>query len=1090
MRVNLALCIPLLLSLTPSTQAQSIIRDGSTNTQVLQNNVIVPIGSGTVSGNNLYHSFSQFDVPTSGATFGLGSSVVNGRSINNIFSRVTGDVPSSIMGLIQSRQAFPNANLYLMNPNGIVFGENARLDIGGSFYATTATSIAFSSGEFLNSRFDASFPNGSPTNVQFAVEQPAAIISQGNLSVPAGKNITLIGGSVISLGRLEAPNGAVDIAAAPGNSTVILRSPNFVIGLEIRLGVLAREWQGKITELPNLAKMLTGSSGIPEANKVVVNLDGSLQLVAASEGGELSTVLLPTGQFTSRGNLEVKNGDVFLEAIATGEVQVRASRNLALLTPDIQTTRDIFLRADNLLTVRDNVSTPAIIKTAGNLVFWGNNGVDILALNHNTQPIESSGVITFRSNGQILGDSFFRSAVGISARTLSGLSGNFLSALNFSAQPQGDIQFSDANNTPASIQKNISAYRNIDVVITVDNRATDIIKPNVEPSDQPKSITPNDSSNVLNKNNGNTSTATGTSTSSDPNSSSSSSGTSTTNGSASTDPNQTSETKGSHSNGSSENGTTGSVSESAGQVASGSLTGSLSSSDYATSPVSKVLSGTADLLIQKGQILEAQKALDRSILSELENYLGTVAKPEVTLAALAKLSPSQQQLYAEYTQLQEEPANLERELVKLYQIPQENLTEADKQQVIELKERQAQASKKFQQFLERTDVNDVLTEFSNAHLKKLQAELKQMGQGAVLLYPLVRDDRLELILITPNAQPISKTVKVSRAELNQEIAAFRYALEAIYDPAVDPKVSGQKLYNWLIAPLKEELDQAKAETILYAPYAQLRYIPLAALYDGEQWLTQSYRINNITTVSLQDFSISPKVHRSVLAGAATQGISFKEGDRSITLAGLPFARGEVENITTTFADSKPMLDQDFSPASTISQLHNYNFIHMATHAEFRSGKPQDSFILFGNGERRNLADMRTWSLKGIDLVVLSACETAKGAVLGNGEEILGFGYLMQERGARAAIASLWAVDDGGTQALMEVFYTLLNQPHMTKVEALRQAQIALITGNFDILGDKSEQVKQNIQARIPITVREYLNHPNYWASFIMIGNGL
>jgi len=77
------------------------------------------------------------------------------------------------------------------------------------------------------------------------------------------------------------------------------------------------------------------------------------------------------------------------------------------------------------------------------------------------------------------------------------------------------------------------------------------------------------------------------------------------------------------------------------------------------------------------------------------------------------------------------------------------------------------------------------------------------------------------------------------------------------------------------------------------------------------------------------------------------------------------------------------------------------------------GQPEESFILFGDGDRVTLRDVATWSLPDVDLIVLSACETGVGGQLGNGEEILGFGYQMQKTGARAAVASLWAVSDGG-----------------------------------------------------------------------------
>jgi CHAT domain-containing protein len=168
----------------------------------------------------------------------------------------------------------------------------------------------------------------------------------------------------------------------------------------------------------------------------------------------------------------------------------------------------------------------------------------------------------------------------------------------------------------------------------------------------------------------------------------------------------------------------------------------------------------------------------------------------------------------------------------------------------------------------------------------------------------------------------------------------------------------------------------------------------------------------------------------------------------------------------------------------VPQLDDYTVVHFATHAAFVTGRPENSFILFGNGDRINLRDIATWSLPRVELVVLSACETGLGGKLGNGEEILGFGYQMQKTGARAAIASLWVVDDGGTESLMTAFYTFLASSKLTKSEALRQAQIALITGK------SPSNKQQNGSNNVPAGVGGSFNHPYYWAPFILIGNGL
>jgi len=140
-----------------------------------------------------------------------------------------------------------------------------------------------------------------------------------------------------------------------------------------------------------------------------------------------------------------------------------------------------------------------------------------------------------------------------------------------------------------------------------------------------------------------------------------------------------------------------------------------------------------------------------------------------------------------------------------------------------------------------------------------------------------------------------------------------------------------------------------------------------------------------------------------------------------------------------------------------------------------------------------LRDVEAWNLPNVDVVVLSACETGVGDELGDGVEILGFGYQMQRTGARAAIASLWSVSDGGTQALMDSFYAALQGGNTTKAEALRQAQIALITGNFEVLENQQRGIvgiRQRIQSTIPAPVVSRLSHPYYWAPFILIGNGL
>ncbi|NJL43405.1 MAG: CHAT domain-containing protein [Pseudanabaena sp. SU_2_4] len=300
------------------------------------------------------------------------------------------------------------------------------------------------------------------------------------------------------------------------------------------------------------------------------------------------------------------------------------------------------------------------------------------------------------------------------------------------------------------------------------------------------------------------------------------------------------------------------------------------------------LSSAADLLLREGRILEARQTLDLAIVKELDGYLGNVTTPKVPPATIAALTPEQQQLYVKYNQIEERAAQIDLELAELRRIPESQRRPEQLERIGKLQASQTEVGKEFKQFINSPNVAGLAKAVSEAALKKLQSELRNLDRNAVLLYPLIQDDRLELILVTSDAEPIRRTARVSRAELDREIKRFRNALETVYDPSLDAKDSGQKLYSWLIKPIEDELDRVGAKTILYAPYAQLRYIPLAALYDGKKWLVQKYRINNITAASLHDFSLQPQAHQqSILAGAVTRGMNFKIGDRPSVLLACP-----------------------------------------------------------------------------------------------------------------------------------------------------------------------------------------------------------
>ena len=212
--------------ITAKSQAQ-VTSDGTLSTEVTtSDNRNFAISGNSRSGGNLFHSFDQFSIPNGGsATFN------NDVDIVNIITRVTGGSISEINGLISARG---NANLFLINPNGIMFGDNAQLSIGGSFTASTASRLNFADGSFFSASdrqtpplLTVSVPNG----LQFG-SQAGSIINRSSvevdeftvgLQVQPYRTLALVGSNVIvENGSLTAPSGRLELGSVASNSLVNL----------------------------------------------------------------------------------------------------------------------------------------------------------------------------------------------------------------------------------------------------------------------------------------------------------------------------------------------------------------------------------------------------------------------------------------------------------------------------------------------------------------------------------------------------------------------------------------------------------------------------------------------------------------------------------------------------------------------------------------------------------------------------------------------------------------------------------------------------------------------------------------------------
>ncbi|MEQ9368541.1 MAG: CHAT domain-containing protein [Coleofasciculus chthonoplastes F3-SA18-01] len=380
------------------------------------------IQGGTVSGDgvNLFHSFEQFGLDTNQI-----ANFLSNPEIQNILGRVVNGEPSLINGLIQVTGG--HSNLFLMNPAGIIFGENARLNVTGDFTATTATGIGFDGGWF-EAFGSNSYSNlvGTPNGFKFETLQPGAIINAGDLEVSQGQNLSLIGGGVLSTGSLTAPEGNISVTTVPGTSRVRLTQEGQLLSLEVELPT---DNQGNLLAIePLMLPELLTNGGVVEATGIT----------AADVEAEAGDIVV--NQVTAYTATLSAEGDITLVPVGEG------------VAPSLVTTGDLNLLAKDTVWVRDNPTSPFLAQAGGNLYIQGNNGIDILALNHPETPFVSGGNLSLVSDGIISGDAHFASGGGFSLLNLAGEPGTFRSINDPIISANGDVEFGDYSGAALKVE--------------------------------------------------------------------------------------------------------------------------------------------------------------------------------------------------------------------------------------------------------------------------------------------------------------------------------------------------------------------------------------------------------------------------------------------------------------------------------------------------------------------------------------------------------------------------------------------------------------------------------------------------------------
>lgn len=514
----------------------------------------------------------------------------------------------------------------------------------------------------------------------------------------------------------------------------------------------------------------------------------------------------------------------------------------------------------------------------------------------------------------------------------------------------------------------------------------------------------------------------------------------------------------------------------------------------------------ADLLVTQDRLPEAQQVLAMLKEEEFFEFVRRDGGEAAALTARAALTADESALEADYGKLADEVTRLGRERGELF--AKGARTPEEEQSLTLLEDRLAVAADHFQKFLEQLEAKLGRATAQGARVNEIrdalgmQKTLRELGDGTVLLYTLAGEDRYRVMLVTPDTQQAYEN-PAAAADLARKVLAFR---EALRDPRQDPAPLARELYNIIVGPkLARDLKQAGARTLMWSLDGPLRYLPVAALQDeGRKYLVESYR-NVIFTPASRDRLKDP-------VGARWQGLGLgvskgKEValpgvSRRLAFSALPGVPQELRSIIRDRADGETaasgagvlegtvMLDGSFTKDSLRAALRRkYPLVHIASHFMFQPGNDADSFLLLGGDDEQSnkltVAEIKRLSFEGVELLTLSACDTAMGGERAGGAEVESFGVLAQRQGAGAVMATLWPVADASTPLLMREFYRLREAaPGTTKAEALRQAQLALLGGR--IKPEHAEEQSRGLG--LPRASATSFSHPFYWAPFILIGN--
>lgn len=357
--------------------------------------------------------------------------------------------------------------------------------------------------------------------------------------------------------------------------------------------------------------------------------------------------------------------------------------------------------------------------------------------------------------------------------------------------------------------------------------------------------------------------------------------------------------------------------------------------------------------------------------------------------------------------------------------------------------------------LKTAEVKDYFQDDCVVALQSRTVALDRPPPHTAILYPILLPDRLVLLLKT--GQGIQQTtVPVAHETLTRTVREFRHYLEKRTTHEYLPLA--KRLHGWLIEPLWTELTAQAIDTLVIIPDGPLRTVPLAALHDGQEFLIDRYAIATTPGLTLTDLRPIQRQTIQPLLNGLTESVQ-----------GFPPLEHVQQELTAIHAayGGKILEDQDFLLNSVQQELRRtpYSIVHIASHGQFASDV-RDTFLLTFDDKLtldrlERFMSLSQYRDQPVELLTLSACQTAAG----DDRAALGLAGVAVKAGARSALATLWFVNDQASAQLVTEFYQQLQNPDLSKAQALQRAQRTLVND------------------------RRY-RHPGYWSPFLLIGNWL